>query len=182
MRRIALFLCMCLPACRGAAPLPRRADTAAADAPGEVARDTEGCYETAVRIARGEVPRAALVTIEAVQPDGEAVILERVWRDGRNLYRATSHYPAPLPPTRTVLVDAAGGVYERAYTLDWHRVDAEFGEAAATLRNRLGGTPSRVDLVAGEDGDEWLRAYRNGADARAAVRIVECGPSGEVRG
>ena len=182
--RAPLLLCIWLAACRGAGEVEAALSPAVAAARRCITRAGDRVVEVAVTVARPALPRAAAVAILAVQPDGERVELEQVFRDGDVLYRARSHYPPPGPARRTVLVDADGRVLERAYAIDWATAEADFALAAAALRRALAtdGTYAdedvRLQLVQGDGDREWLRAD---VGAPPQGRVVDCDRAGTVR-
>lgn len=180
MLRLALTLCLCLAACRSTTEPPAEFARALHRAPrGYIARQGASVVECAVAIERHALPRAADVTIDAVQPGGVEVTFEQVFRADAVLYRARTRYQAPGPPSRTVLVDAAGRVIERAYevTDDEVAASADLDAAERALRAAFAGLNVRFEIVHGSPGTEWVRGH---ADAAPDARVGDCDRDGTL--
>jgi len=177
--RAILLLCLSVSACRGVDPAAAFARALPNSTRGYIARDGECVAECAVTTTRDALPRAAAVTVAAVQPDAARTDFERVWRNGEVLYRARSHYPPPGPATRTVLVDAAGRVVERGFEISAAAAEAaaDLSPAVAALRRALPAVDVRLEVVHGEAGREWLRAR---TDTAPGTRIVDCDRDGQT--
>ena len=175
MRRMLLAL-MCLAACATSVEPPAVFMNAMhAAGRGVVVREANHIVESAVPIERGTLPRAAAVTIAAVQPEGAETALAMVWRQAQILYRATTHYADPAIGTRTVLVDGDGNVVERAYELATAQASArEFTVARDAALQALGTPPQRWEIVHDADSYEWLRAT-------AGNKIAACAFDGRLR-
>ena len=139
-------------------------------------RDDGGTVAIAVEAERRHLPRAAAVTVAALQPGGERTDFELVWSGARALFRATTWYVAGDGHVRTVLVDRDGQVVERSHQVTPIAGDA-LARARATLSSALDGQVARFEIVHGEGAGEWLRAH-----AADGTRVVDCDLDGRLRG
>jgi hypothetical protein len=141
-----------------------------------VERHGDAVVAYAIDTTRAALPRAAAVTIAAVQPGGAHTRWETTWQRGKILYRATTRYAEPGVGTRSVLVDAEGAVHERTHEVAMAQLaSGDLAAAHAACSKELAGAEARYEIVQGPDG-EWLRAA-----ADDGTRIVDCEFSGVLR-
>ncbi len=177
MRRGGCLACLWLLGCAGPTDPPaefmRQVGTVGRV---RLQRDGDDVVAIAVEAERRHLPRAAAVTVAALQPGGERTDFELVFCGARALYRATTWYAAGDGHVRTVLVDHAGQVVERTYQVTPIAGD-ELALAQATLSSALDGQVARFEIVHGEGAGEWLRAH-----AADGARVVDCDLDGRLRG
>ena len=177
MLRGGYLACLCLLGCAGKNDPPpefvRQVGTV-----GRVClqRDDGGVVALAVQAERRHLPRAAAVTVAALQPGGEHTDFELVWSGGRSLYRAITWYAAGNGHVRTVLVDRDGHVIERSHQVT-PIAGGDLAQARAALSSALDGQVARFEIVHGEGASEWLRAH-----ATDGTRVVDCDLDGRLRG
>ena len=167
------FLLTCI-GCGGLAPISSSFEAGAWSAPPgagarlEVASDQ--VVATAAALDPSDLPDAARVTVESIQPGGEVVLCAREWRQGAEIYRIAVRYEGN--DQRELLLQADGAVIERSHTIPSGDVPAPARTVARTH-----GTIRRASVVQGAPTEERYRFDVNRRDG--ARLLVECDARGD---
>ena len=111
--------------------------------------------EIAVPLTDAALPEAARVAIDAVQPAGKTVAVERVWSERGAGFGVTKIYDDGVAGRRrSVVVDATGNVLERSHEIEAGRVPPVVMQRIQALRV---GDIRLVEAVQYRPGDEHYR-------------------------
>lgn len=158
-------------ACGSVQPLPadfaELVASAPAAAPARMLVHGGEILEVAVPLTDAALPEAARIAIDAVQPAGKTVAVERVWSVRGAGYGVTKIYDDGVAGRRrNVVVDAAGNVLERSHEIEARRVPPVVMQRIQALR---AGEIGLVEAVQHRPGDEHYRFLLQSSDGTRTV-------------
>jgi hypothetical protein len=162
---------LALTACAATAPVPAALPSAVADTPADgtvrLCLAEDHVASAAVTLSPGSLPPAARKMADAIAPDGETRFVGREWGPRGTGFRIEKAYREP-EHRRSVLVDEAGAVLERAHTMPLARVPQHVLATAL----RTGPVIDEAWIVSGPLAEEhWTLVVVDRAGVRFVVRI-----------